>query len=272
MQRMTVYRETELMASHDALLPWKPTPTYQLESILNRDPDYGNVIDVLSRAATKKYYTLNGTTTHLYMEPISLRFEQLEVVTFQQLYFEQVYGNVEMMRLRDLFNKKFDALKAMKDAEMAVVLKRNNRLRVIQSELSIISKLLGTRDFENELISDPCLKPDEHPESTLKTENHEISVTPYLTPSMENLLAQQKAEREQRQRELMADDFKDRALMMMMDGVLEHRWEDEIKKTPPIPHCLVRLFCKIVTEKIFFSVFSIFEHIWRFLLMSSRPF
>uniref|UniRef100_A0A1Q3G5D0 Cilia- and flagella-associated protein 43 n=1 Tax=Culex tarsalis TaxID=7177 RepID=A0A1Q3G5D0_CULTA len=238
MQKMVVYRETELMASHDALLPWKPTPTYQLESILNRDPDYGNVIDVLSRAATKKYFTLNGTTTHLYMEPIVLRFEQLEVVTFQQLYFEKVYGNVEMMRLRDLFNKKIDALKAMKDAEMAVVLKRNNRLRVIQRELLIISKLLGMREFEKETISDPCLKPDEHPESMLQTEDQEISVAPYLTPSMENLLAQQKAEREQRQRELMADDFKDRALMMMMDGVLEHRWEDEIKKTPPIPHCL----------------------------------
>lgn len=92
--KMAVYRETELMASHDALLPWKPTPTYQLESILNRDPDYGNVIDVLSRAAQKKYTTLTGTTTHLYVEPIPLRFEQLEVVTFEQLYFEKVYGNV----------------------------------------------------------------------------------------------------------------------------------------------------------------------------------
>lgn len=92
--KMTVYRETELMASHDALLPWKPTPTYQLESILNRDPEYGNVIDVLSRAAQKKHTTLTGTTTHLYVEPIPLRFEQLEVVTFQQLYFDKVYGKV----------------------------------------------------------------------------------------------------------------------------------------------------------------------------------
>ncbi|XP_065080968.1 cilia- and flagella-associated protein 43 [Ochlerotatus camptorhynchus] len=236
--KMTVYRETELMASHDALLPWKPTPTYQLESILNRDPDYGNVIDVLSRAAMKKHTTLTGTTTHLYMEPISLRFEQLEVVTFEQLYFDKVYGNIQMLQLRDLFNQKFDALKALKDNEMDVVLTRNSRLRVIQSELKIILKLLEMPQPNPEEIVDPKFQSDEIPDTIVRIENHEISVVPYLTPSMENLLTLEKAEKERRQRELMADDFKDRALMVMMDGVLEHRWEDEIKKTPPVPHCL----------------------------------
>lgn len=236
--KMAVYRETELMASHDALLPWKPTPTYQLESILNRDPDYGNVIDVLSRAAQKKYTTLTGTTTHLYVEPIPLRFEQLEVVTFEQLYFEKVYGNIQMLQLRDYFNKKFDELKTLKDTEMNMVLKRNARLRVIQSELAIISKLLEMPPAQQEAIVDPRFEPDEIPDTIVKTEDHEISVAPYLTPSMECLLAREKAEKERRQMELMADDFKDRALMVMMDGVLEHRWEDEIKKTPPVPHCL----------------------------------
>ncbi|XP_055617976.1 cilia- and flagella-associated protein 43 isoform X2 [Toxorhynchites rutilus septentrionalis] len=238
LQKMTVYRETELMASHDALLPWKPTPTYQLESILNRDPDYGNVIDVLSRAAEKKHYTLTGTTTHLYVSPMPLRFEQLEVVSFEQLYFEKAYGNIEMLKLRDLFNKKFDILKTLKDNEMDVVLKRNNRLRVIHQEIETMSKLLETENSKAELIIDPQFQPDEVPDIIVNTKDSEISVAPYLTPSMKEALAQEKAERDRKQRELMADDFKERALMTMMDGVLEHRWEDEIKKTPPTPHCL----------------------------------
>lgn len=144
-----------------------------------------------------------------------------------------------MLQLRDYFNKKFDELKTLKDTEMNMVLKRNARLRVIQSELAIISKLLEMPPAQQEAIVDPRFEPDEIPDTIVKTEDHEISVAPYLTPSMECLLAREKAEKERRQMELMADDFKDRALMVMMDGVLEHRWEDEIKKTPPVPHCLV---------------------------------
>ncbi|XP_055586101.1 cilia- and flagella-associated protein 43 isoform X2 [Uranotaenia lowii] len=238
LQKINIYRQTELMASHDALLPWKPTPTYQLESILNRDPDYGNVIDVLSRAAEKKYYSLTGTTSHLFVEPTALRLEQLEVVTFEQLYFEKIHGNTEMIKLRDYFNKKFDNLKQLKDNEMDTVIKRNQRLRVIHQELATICKLLELDEYEPDHVTDPRYNPDEIPETIVKTDDQEISVPPYLTPSMENLKALEKAERERRQRELMADDFKDRALIVMMDGVLEHRWEDEIKKTPPVPACL----------------------------------
>jgi len=35
------------------------------------------------------------------------------------------------------------------------------------------------------------------------------------------------------------DNFKQRALMIMMDGVLEKRWEDELKKDVPKPQCMV---------------------------------
>lgn len=38
---------------------------------------------------------------------------------------------------------------------------------------------------------------------------------------------------------LTIDNFKQRALMIMMDGVLEKRWEDELKKDVPKPQCMV---------------------------------
>jgi len=37
----------------------------------------------------------------------------------------------------------------------------------------------------------------------------------------------------------LADNFREQALAVMMDGVLEVRWEDEIKKDIPKPKCMV---------------------------------
>ena len=40
---------------------------------------------------------------------------------------------------------------------------------------------------------------------------------------------------------LAIEDFKDQALEKMMHGVLEIRWEDEIKKDIPLPKCMVSI-------------------------------
>uniref|UniRef100_A0A182XWT8 Cilia- and flagella-associated protein 43 n=1 Tax=Anopheles stephensi TaxID=30069 RepID=A0A182XWT8_ANOST len=239
LEKVRVYRETELNASHDALMPWKPTPTYQLESILNRDPDYGNVLDNLARASLKKSYALSGTTTHQFFEPYSLRYDQLEVVTFEQLYFELICGDVEIEKLRTLFNEKFEQIKTLKHEEMELVLKRNRRARYVQQELVFLANLMADRStFEVTHIEDPEYEADERPDTIIHTDDKEIPVAPYISPSVERLMDLERQERERRQRELLADDFKDRALITMMDGVLEHRWEDEIKKSLPLPQCL----------------------------------
>lgn len=39
---------------------------------------------------------------------------------------------------------------------------------------------------------------------------------------------------------LAYDNFRQRALMDMMDGVLEKKWEDELKKDVLQPECMVR--------------------------------
>lgn len=267
LEKVRVYRETELNASHDALLPWKPTPTYQLESILNRDPEYANELDNLARASLEKSYALSGTTTHQFFQPYALRYDQLEVVTFEQLYFELIYGDVsrdrvflsshvasdlivffqnvhsqqlEIEKLRTLFNEKFEQIKTLKHEEMELVLKRNRRARYVQQELVFLGNLMADRNkFEVTEIEDPKYAADERPDTIIHTEDSEIPVAPYISPSVERLLELERQERERRQRELLEDDFKDRALVTMMDGVLEHRWEDEIKKSLPLPQCLV---------------------------------
>lgn len=55
---------------------------------------------------------------------------------------------------------------------------------------------------------------------------------------MQKLIDEEIFQEQKRLLALMADDFRERALIKMMDGVLQKRWEDEIKKNPIIPDCI----------------------------------
>lgn len=89
-------------------------------------------------------------------------------------------------------------------------------------------------------ILDPDFQSDEIPDTVINVIESEVAVSPYISPSTEQMLQEQEAAREKRRKELEADDFKDRALDIMMDGVLEHKWEDEIKKNVKVPDCLLK--------------------------------
>ncbi|ETN66971.1 hypothetical protein AND_001235 [Anopheles darlingi] len=146
---------------------------------------------------------------------------------------------MEIEKLRVLFNDKFEKIKTLKEEEMDLVLKRNARATYVQQELVLIGQLMGDRSVvEVTNIEDPRYEPDERPETIIRTEDSEVPAAPYISPSVERLLELEELERERRRQELLADDFKARALVTMMDGVLEHRWEDEIKKSLPLPQCL----------------------------------
>lgn len=117
-------------------------------------------------------------------------------------------------------------------------LQRNDRLREIQSELNKLEALkFSTFVHEREII-DPIYESDEQPERIVRVEPSELSITPYISPSEQALIDAAAMEAERRRLAMLADDFRERALMRMMNGVLEVRWEDEIKKVPPEPECV----------------------------------
>lgn len=66
-----------------------------------------------------------------------------------------------------------------------------------------------------------------------------MQAKPYVSPSQQELLDKQAAEEERIRQLLLADDFRERALVAMMDGVLEVRWEDTIKIDVPKPACML---------------------------------
>ena len=145
----------------------------------------------------------------------------------------------DTLGLRKYFNKQFLKLQEDKVLEMHMTRQRNDRLRYIQKELNILSKLKNSEEFLDNVIVDPEYMPDEKPDSIVVVEEWEVPIKPYISPSRQNFLDEMAAEMERRRLEMLADDFRERALIAMMDGVLEVRWEDEIKKNPPLPECLI---------------------------------
>lgn len=121
---------------------------------------------------------------------------------------------------------------------MNSVNKTNDRLRHIQNELNILEKLKQSTKVHNKEIINPFYYPDEKPETIVIVEDWEVPVKPYISDSKLQLREAEFEETERKRLELLADDFCDRALITMMDGVLEIRWEDEIKKNPSIPEYL----------------------------------
>lgn len=121
---------------------------------------------------------------------------------------------------------------------MNAVTATNKRLRHIQNELGILADLKKI-SVSHEDFTDPKIHPEENPEAIVRVDDSEIPVVPYVSPSHQKILDAVAAEKERLRIEMLADDFRDRALMQMMDGVLEHRWEDEIKKPVWKPACMV---------------------------------
>lgn len=139
-----------------------------------------------------------------------------------------------------MFNSKFDAMHKTKDHGIHSIRFKNDRLRHIQSEMKILDELKNIQSGSLVQILDPDFLSDEMPETVINVIESEVTVSPYISPSTEKMLQEQEAAREKRRKELEADDFKDRALDVMMDGVLEHKWEDEIKKNVKKPDCLLK--------------------------------
>lgn len=67
---------------------------------------------------------------------------------------------------------------------------------------------------------------------------HEVKAKAYVSPALQSVLRKH-AEAVRVKQLPLADDFRERALMKMMDGVLEIRWEDTIKVDVREPACML---------------------------------
>ncbi|XP_055377896.1 cilia- and flagella-associated protein 43 [Condylostylus longicornis] len=185
-------------------------------------------------------FALSGTATHIFIDPHPAQYHQFETTTFNQMYIQEFLVEFDVRKLKQSFNKIFEKMIQTKEDTLKYVRERNDRFRVIQTEQNALALLRGADPNFTRYIEDPEVAPEETPESVTKVEETEIKVKPYISPTEQRLMEELAQKEELRRLALLADDFRERALTVMMDGVLEKRWEDEIKKDVPKPQCLLK--------------------------------
>ncbi|XP_019756358.2 cilia- and flagella-associated protein 43 [Dendroctonus ponderosae] len=240
----------QYLSSQDTFEPWQTLTKEELQEILAKRPappknDYTglttalnlqeeiDVVDPEKFMETK--IAITGSVAQLYIDISPGHYRQRQLNTFYQCELQQAVAEREVIRLKQCYNKCFQNTRAIKEREMYNIKEKNARLRQIISEFNYFSdtKL-------NIEINDPEWEPIENVETDiLRVADEEVPVGPYVSPSEQALLDAKAAEEERLRLLLLADDFRERALMAMMNGVLEIRWEDELKKDVPKPKCLL---------------------------------
>ncbi|KAI4496090.1 hypothetical protein M0802_008130 [Mischocyttarus mexicanus] len=175
-----------------------------------------------------------GMTSHRFIEQSPYYYSQMESYGFFQVILNNHYLIDDCNKLRSYFNKIFNEIYEKKVHELKVIGNKIERIRYIDSELKIMFDLSLPR-----LPSEPTWHIKEQPEMIVRVLDHEVKVKPYISPSQQEILDKQAIEAERIRQLLLADDFRERALMAMMDGVLEVRWEDVIRKDIPKPKCML---------------------------------
>ncbi|XP_030768231.1 cilia- and flagella-associated protein 43 [Sitophilus oryzae] len=238
----------QFMSSQDTFEPWVWMTQNKLMDVIRRRPmppreDYTGVaalrrlkeIDEMeSEKSLETTIAIAGSVAQLYIDISPGHYQQRQLTTFYQCQLQQAVAEREVIKLKQNYNKCFQNTRAIKDREVYNIKEKNAKLRHIVSEYNYHS---DKKVFVN--IDDPEWDQIENPETILKVTDNEIPVTPYISPSEQAILDAKAAEEERLRLLLLADDFRERALMAMMNGVLEVRWEDELKKDVPKPKCML---------------------------------
>lgn len=149
--------------------------------------------------------------------------------------FKVIVGDLNfqhnIIRLKKLFNDLYVKMSKVKENELEVMEQRNDRLIKIQKDINLVQRLNG----DEATLFDPIPKfdrfSDENPNALLAI----------ATCTLQSQFNDSLDESSSKSVKLIRDQtFYKRALDFMMDGVLQICWEDELKKEPPKPLCLLQ--------------------------------
>ncbi|XP_047515252.1 cilia- and flagella-associated protein 43 [Pieris napi] len=247
LQQIEALRSVEMENDHDLFRPWEepvdkisveelPVPPGP-ESVLSMKSGHKSlesqmVTDVLEteESLEGQPHVLSGSNVHRFVDIPAFMIPQTVAFSFLQMNWLQHIVKLNVQNMRLWFNKQFDDLMSQKRREVGLVEERNARLRFIIDELNKLSDLRGSFHHLNMQITDPEWKQEELPLKLIKVDPEECSIEPYISPSQIVIPPPDPGPK---------DDFRERALIEMMDGVLEKLWHEEIKKPIPMPQCML---------------------------------
>ncbi|XP_039283086.1 cilia- and flagella-associated protein 43 isoform X2 [Nilaparvata lugens] len=190
--------------------------------------------DAIEVAEIGRRFELSGASSWKFVDIPEQLVSQMTFTSHIDTCVNFIMFELVLTELQDFFNKKFDEAFAVKEREVDEITRCNNRLREIHFEMEHACKNPTSED----LPTDPKFFPVEKPSKIITVDDSEVPVEPYVSPSELQLRAERHAEEERQRLLLLADNFRELALMEMMDGVLEIRWEDELKKEVDLPKCM----------------------------------
>ncbi|GFO10121.1 cilia- and flagella-associated protein 43-like isoform x2 [Plakobranchus ocellatus] len=177
-----------------------------------------------SEESNKEHPSISGSLGAQYGGGNKLFYSQFDLHTREQKVSQIVLLEDAIHRIKVTFNKEFDEVFAKKEQEIAKVKEKNKRITKIVNDLSL-----------DDSVTEPSMSVAEKPEMLLEVADSEIKVEKYLTPEQRKQQEEEARLEEERLARERGDNARERALDMMMGGVLEIKKEDELKKDVPKP-------------------------------------
>ncbi|XP_019892935.1 uncharacterized protein LOC101891652 [Musca domestica] len=190
-------------------------------------------------AKKRKYLCIQGSAyDHIISDELAL--QDIDNVTANQMYSHDAKIRILLTdRLKEEFNKRFEEIRKIKFELMEAILSTNATLNKIYDNMNCMLGLLKMDTFQPPELSVPEWSNDEFIQRIMEVDDSEIKAINRRKKKAE--ITSVKHGRLL----LWSVDFWVRSLVIMMDGVLEKLWEEEIKKEIPIPEFMLK---KEVTE------------------------
>ncbi|XP_063981248.1 cilia- and flagella-associated protein 43-like [Diachasmimorpha longicaudata] len=183
-------------------------------------------------------FALSGTTTHRWIRQDPSRV--VNQILRDGSHCEGVKRNIlsknREEKLKKHFNKLFETMRCRKSTEIKLARERIARIDHCTSELRQMFQVDCTVDHSWLKLE---WQESERPESVVEVEDEEVyrlindSASEANVKRLDNSVMREKTS-------ISVDTFRTSELKKMMDGVLEVKWEDEIKKDIPRPDCLIK--------------------------------
>ncbi|EDV97937.1 GH17154 [Drosophila grimshawi] len=182
-----------------------------------------------------KLYVVEGPSVYDHMMAPQFQLQSKEIITSNQLFNDDCkYHYYLVDPMKQEFNKYFHEAQQLKRETIDNVLTTNGVLTRIYDNMNCMLRLLWMDSFQPPEQTVPTLAKDEVIKSILEVDDSEVKAINRRKPKAIDTGGK-------RGRLLLwSVEFWARALIVMMDGVIEKLWEEEIKKDIPIPEFMLK--------------------------------
>ncbi|KAH8306935.1 hypothetical protein KR044_001442, partial [Drosophila immigrans] len=177
-----------------------------------------------------KQYVVEGPSVYDHIMAPQFQLQTKYTVTSNQIFNDNCKFSYYLADpLKQEFNKHFHEAQQLKGETIDNVLNTNGVLTKIYDNMNIMLRLLRQDTFQPPALTAPSLAKDEVIKCIMEVDDSEIRAI--------NRRRRKTIDTGGKRGRLLlwSVDFWARALIVMMDGVIEKLWEEEIKKDIPIP-------------------------------------